>query len=222
MTVDERYYEVVKPGSLSERLLVTARDRIYADFLASCAPGPEESILDVGVSDVLNDGANVLERLYPYPGRITACGLGEAAEFRAAFPEVRYVRLVPGEPLPFPDGAFAIATSNAVLEHVGGIESQRRFVAEIARVAGRAFISVPNRMFPVEHHTAIPLAHWTDVTFRAACGLTGKGKWAQERELRLMSTARLRAVAPAGRTYAIRHTGLPLGPFSSNLALTLT
>src|SRR2546426_6399400 len=119
MTVDERYYEVATPGSLSERLLIEARDRIYADFLAACSPRPSDTILDVGVSDVLNDGANMLERLYPHPSQITACGLGEAKEFQSAFAAVCYRQVAPRAPLPFAEKSFDVATSNAVLEHVG-------------------------------------------------------------------------------------------------------
>jgi len=218
MTVG-RYYEVAAPGSLGERLVVLARDRIYSDFLATCFKGQNDTILDVGVSDVLSDGANVLERRYPYRDRLTACGLGEAKAFRAAFPEVRYRQISPGAPLPFPDKSFDIATANAVLEHVGGIESQRQFVGQMARVAHRVFISVPHRFFPVEHHTALPLAHWTDSTFRLACKLSGKTKWADERELRLMSRSRLGALVPKGVPFKIGYTGISLGPFSSNLFL---
>jgi len=221
MTVDEGYYEVATPGSLSERLMIEARDRIYADFLAACTPRASDTILDIGVSDVLNDGANMLERLYPHPNQITACGLGEAKEFQSAFPAVRYRQIAPRTPLPFPEKSFDIATSNAVLEHVGGVGIQREFIAEIARVAWRVFISVPHRFFPIEHHTAIPFAHWTDTTFRVACALTRKWKWAREDQLRLMSWWRLASVVPEGVSYRIGYTGLRLGPLSSNLYLVI-
>ncbi len=82
----------------------------------------------------------------------------------------------------------------------------------MARVARFVFISVPHRYFPVEHHTALPLAHWTDATFRLACSLTGKQKWTDENELRLMSLPRLAAVVPPGVKYCIGYTRLPLGP----------
>jgi hypothetical protein len=47
-----------------------------------------------------------------------------------------------------------------VVEHVGGREEQRRFLGELCRVAPRVFVSTPNRWFPVETHTLVPLVHW--------------------------------------------------------------
>jgi len=217
--VDEKYYQAVAPQSLSERLMVVARDRIYADFLRCCRPAATDTILDVGVSDVVNDAANMLERKYPHPERVTAAGLGAADDFRQAFPAVTYRQIAPNEPLPFADKAFAIATSNAVLEHVGSARNQAFFVAELARVAETVFISVPHRYFPVEHHTAIPFLHFADGSFAAACRWLDKTEWADEANLILMSKQRLRAAVPAGMPASIGYTGLPLGPFSSNLFL---
>ena len=151
---EEEYYRAVPRESLAERLLVAARDQIFRDFQARMRPSPSDRILDVGVSDVVNAGANFLERSYPHQGKITACGLGAGTEFQIAFPAVSYVRIEPNGRLPFDDGSFEIATSNAVLEHVGSAQNQRFFVSELCRVAARVFISVPNRLFPIEHHTA--------------------------------------------------------------------
>src|SRR5262245_55684541 len=142
--VDAKYYAAVPPRSLGERLTIAARDRIYDDFIRCCRPAPEDTILDVGVSDVVNDAANLLERKYPHPARITALGLGEGADFSAAFPSVAYRRIAANESLPFADKSFAIAASNAVLEHVGSRQNQVRFVAELMRVAHKVFITVPH------------------------------------------------------------------------------
>ena len=154
-TVDSKYYEVATPRSFAERLMVRARDRIYDDFIRLCHPTSEETILDVGVSDVIGDGANVLERRYPYQQRLTAVGLGAAEEFRGTFPEVSYRQVVANEPLPFPDKSFDIVTSNAVLEHVGSPENQRRFVGELMRIGKRVFIRRPaslvSRRAPYRH-----------------------------------------------------------------------
>jgi SAM-dependent methyltransferase len=214
--VDGKYYQAARPGSLAERLVIRARAQIYQDFLRLCRPRRDDTILDVGVSDVVGESPNLLERLYPHRDRITALGLGDAEAFHAQFPEVRYRKVAPNEPLPFPDRHFAIATSNAVLEHVGSVENQRRFVAEMMRVARQVFITVPHRFFPVEHHTAIPLLHYLDATFAVACRLLGKAAWAEPSQLILMSRGRLARLWPAP-SVSIGFTGLRLGPFSSNL-----
>ena len=223
--VDKRYYQVARAGTVAERLVVAARDRIYADFVRTAAPTPASSVIDVGVSDVVGEAANVLERKYPHPENITAVGLGAAVAFQAAFPAVRYQQVEPGQPLPFPDRAFDIAASNAVLEHVGSEAGQRVFVSELSRVARLVFISVPHRFFPVEHHTGVPLLHWTDGAFRLACRALGKQEWTREETLIFMTQSRLRSLAEGldpSRRVSIGTTGIPLGPFSSNLYMTIS
>ena len=145
--------------------------------------------------------------------------MGTAEEFRTTFPDVTYRQIRANEPLPFADGAFDIAASNAVLEHVGSAENQLRFVAELMRVGRRVFITVPNRFFPLEHHTGIPLLHWTDASFALTCRLLGKKTWTEKESLILMSRRRLRGLCPPGARAEIGTTGIPLGAFSANLYL---
>lgn len=216
---DGQYYEVATAGSISEKVVAVARDRIYADFLRLCAPGASDTILDVGVSDVVGDAANVIERRYPLQDKVTAVGLGEGNAFKASFPQIHYRQIVANHPLPFEDGSFDVVTANAVLEHVGSVENQRFFVSELTRVGRRVYVTVPHRFFPVEHHTAIPFLHWFDPTFRLACGALGKEKWAAAENLILMSRQRLKDAAPRDRTVEIGMTGVMLGPCSSNLYL---
>jgi len=218
---DHKYYQVVSPKGLAERLFILARDCIFGDFMARMDPTPSDRILDIGASDIVNDAANVLERKYPYQHNLTACGLGEGRAFREAFPEVTYFRIAPNVPLPFDANSFDIATSNAVLEHAGSYENQALFVRELCRVAPRVFVSVPNRYFPIEHHTAVPIAHYHDTLFRAICRITGKSEWALEKNLILMTPKLLQQLAaPIERSAAVGYTGLRLGPLSSNLYLS--
>jgi hypothetical protein len=220
--VDEKYYQQTPDESLAEHLLIIARDRIYKDFIERMQPRPSDLILDVGVSDVIGKGANVLERRYPEQQNITACGLGYGTEFRAAFPKVNYVQIRPNARLPFDDGSFAIATANAVLEHVGSFENQAFFVQELCRVAERVFISVPNKFFPIEHHTALPLVHFEKRTFKIAAAVVGKAEWTNEENLILITRKLLwRLAVPIEKSAAVGYTGMRLGPFSSNLFLAL-
>ena len=155
---------------LASRASRRSRERKLRLFLAACAPGPETSVLDLGVTDSGYGGTygtdNFLEAMYPWPERITGVGHTELERFTAAFPRVRAVR-ADGRDLPFADGEFDLGFSNAVVEHVsGGRDGQRRFVHELCRVAHRVFVTTPNRFFPLEVHTLLPFVHWLPAVAR--------------------------------------------------------
>jgi hypothetical protein len=61
-SLDQKYYEAVAPNGVAETLLIAARENIFRDFMIRMRPSAHDRILDVGVSDIINDGANVLER----------------------------------------------------------------------------------------------------------------------------------------------------------------
>jgi SAM-dependent methyltransferase len=145
------------------RISLRSRERKLRLFTDLFGPGPDTTVIDVGVTDApFGDGSsdNFFEALYPWPGRITAVGHTGLERFAAAFPQVKAVQ-ADGRELPFDDGAFDLGFSNAVIEHVaGGRAAQRRFVAELCRVAGRVFVTTPNRYFPIDPHSLLPFAHW--------------------------------------------------------------
>jgi hypothetical protein len=150
-------------GRAASRASLRSRERKLRLFLDTFAPGPETSVLDVGVTDSGYGGTygtdNFLEAMYPWPERITAVGITPLERFAEAFPRVRRVT-ADGRALPFADGEFELGFSNAVVEHVGGLDDQRALVRELCRVARRVFVTTPNRWFPVEVHTLLPLVHW--------------------------------------------------------------
>jgi SAM-dependent methyltransferase len=165
-------------AELAARASLRNRQRKLELFMATMRPGPETRIVDVGVGDTgfgtepgVAASHNFFEALYPWPEQITAVSDVPLPNFSRAFPQVRCVT-ASGTALPFEDDAFDVAFSNAVVEHVGERAVQRRFVEELCRVASRVFVSTPNRWFPVETHTLVPLAHWLprgprDRVFRA-------------------------------------------------------
>jgi hypothetical protein len=87
------------------------------------------------------------------------------------------------------------------------------------RVGRRVFLTIPFRYFPIEHHTSIPLLHWTRFIFALACRVLGKQEWSRPENLILMSRRALKAACPPEARVRLGMTGIPLGPFSSNLYL---
>jgi len=170
----------------TDSISLRSRRRKLALFMETMAPTGDTTVLDVGADDSAfgeeSRGCgtlNFFEELYPWPEQITALGIHEGTRFRESYPRARYVQ---GDALnlPFADGEFDIVFSNAVIEHVGGREQQRRFVDESLRVAGRAFVTTPNRWFPLEVHTRLPLVHWLpDAVAHRAYDLARK-PWAKD------------------------------------------
>lgn len=62
--------------------------------------------------------------------------------------------------LPYADDAFDLVYSNAVIEHVGDFDDQRRMAEEVRRVGRQWFVTTPNRWFPFEFHTRLPFVSW--------------------------------------------------------------
>jgi hypothetical protein len=218
-SADQEYYQHVRKISVAERLGGIARKRIYDLFLELMKPDAGSRILDLGVTDQIDSpSANVLERLYPTRGRIVCAGLCDGSPIKAAYPGVEYVRIGPGQRLPFADEAFDMAFSNAVLEHVGSRRQQAEFVAEACRVARGVFIAVPNRFFPFEVHTGIPLLHYLpNPLFRAILRLSPFRTWSYEENLNYVSRRELIGMYPLKSGARVTYTGVGWGPFRSNL-----
>jgi SAM-dependent methyltransferase len=150
---------------LADSISLRSRERKLRLFLEELRPTPGTTVLDVGADELgfgEGDGCgtlNFFEERYPWPERITALGLHDGAGFRSRYPDIPYVQ---GDAcaLPFDDASFDVVFSNAVLEHVGDRARQRAFVAEAIRVGRRVFLTTPNRRFPIEVHTRLPLVHW--------------------------------------------------------------
>ena len=188
--------------ALVDEISLRSRRRKLALLLESLSPTSEASVLDVGVDEVSlgetggESGCtthNFFEEEYPWPARITALGTHDGVRFRERYPGIPYVQ---GDAcaLPFPDDAFDIVFSNAVIEHVGDRGRQELFVREALRVGRHVFVTTPNRWFPIEVHTRLPLVHWLpDRASHRVYDLVGKG-WARENNL--LSVADLRSLFP--------------------------
>lgn len=194
----------------------TSRERKFAQFLALIAPGPHETIADIGVNtEEYSATDNYLEKHYIHPEQVTAVGEGDMSDFAKRYPAIHTVS-GDGKSLPFADDAFDIAYSNAVIEHVGSRDAQLAFLNELIRVSKRGYLTTPNRLFPIELHTRVPLLHLmlSKRRFDAFLRMIGKD-WAAGDYMYLLSEHELRSLfADAGITdYALiknRFFGFPM------------
>lgn len=146
--------------SLALKISKFNRERKWRIFLNYFKPEKKNKILDIGFTEnEYSETDNFLEKHYPYLDKITALGIETPNSFSKKYPQVKAIKYQ-GEIFPFQDNEFDIAWSNAVLEHVGNKKQQIIFLKEIKRVSKVAFITTPNKYFPIEVHTRIPFLHW--------------------------------------------------------------
>jgi SAM-dependent methyltransferase len=186
-------------------------------FMEQFNPGRSAAVLDVGVtSDTFYPESNCFEQMYPYPWRITCVGTEDGSHLMVKYPGLKYVSITAGQPLPFQDLEFDIVFSNAVLEHVGSRDDQRRFLAEICRVGKSFFITTPNRWFPIEHHTGLPFVHYLpSKLFRSILKATKFRYWASESTLNILTAAELKNLFPSNVNVDVHM--VRFGGFGSNL-----
>jgi hypothetical protein len=195
---------------------------MYGLALSRAAIQQADTILDVGVtSDQTYASSNYVEAWYPHKDKVTACGIDDASFLEQFYPGMRCVQ-ANGLDLPFEDRSFDIVHSSVVLEHVGSFKNQVRFVSECARVARKAsFLTTPNRWFPVEFHTVLPLAHWLPKpVFRALLRRADLAFFAEEANLNLMTGKELAAAFADSRDAAQfkwHVESVPLWGWPSNL-----
>lgn len=182
------------PMSIANKISHYNRKRKWTAFTAIIRPSPDLTVLDVGYSNRENfEADNFIEKHYPYPQMLTALGTEAPSEFKLRYPAVKCVHY-DGVTFPFKDQSFDVCWSNAVIEHVGNRNEQLRFLKEIKRVARRAFISTPNRFFPIEVHTRTPLLHLLPKPlFDRYLKIVGQG-WATGGYMNLLSLRELKCL----------------------------
>lgn len=218
----EYYHQLTAPTSLPARVAGYQRRKMYRAFLQKMAVAPGDTILDVGAtSDRLYDHSNYLEAWYPEKTRITAVGVDAGARMvEAVYPGVKFV-LADGCALPFASGAFDFVHASAVVEHVGSRQRQAGFLGELWRVARKGvFVTTPNRWFPVEFHTVLPLLHWLPAdVFRGILRVRGDRFYSSEDNLNLLSRNTLAVAARAAGIPSFRIAVVTLAGWTTNLLL---
>lgn len=183
--------------SIVERVSLAARKKMLNRLLQAAHPTDATSVLDIGVTSDARLDSNFFESHYPYPNKITAVGLEDASFLEERHPGLRFVQ-ADALSLPFHDKSFNLVVSFAVIEHVGNRFRQQQFLTEACRVGQHVFVTTPNRYYPIEFHTILPLLHWLPPQqFRKILNLIGQKFFAKEENLNLLTEKELLSMVPA-------------------------
>ncbi len=142
------------------KVLKKNRNMFYDYFSKSVTVIEKYNVLDVGTTDIVNNHENIFIQKYPYKEKITCLSNQKLIEIENKFPQIK-TQLGDGRKMNFIDDYFDVVHSNATLEHVGNNNSQLQFINECYRVSKKfVFIQTPNRFFPLDFHTKLPLIHF--------------------------------------------------------------
>lgn len=203
---DSGYYQnQPRVLGLTSEVAWSARKKMFASLMEIVQPTSEITVLDVGVTSDRRQDSNFFEKLYPHSSKITAVGLEDAYFLEEDYPGLKYIK-ADGLSLPFLDKSFDLVVSFAVIEHVGSRSNQKAFVRELCRIGKTVFITTPNRWYPIEFHTVLPLVHWLPSSwFRTILRWLGKDFFAKEENLNLLDEKELRKMFPANSYTKTNH-----------------
>jgi SAM-dependent methyltransferase len=176
------------------------RQHRLARFMELMHPSAGETVLDVG-SYAGDFWARFAPRAMRTGWRVIICDILRPTPS----PAVDSAFVADACALPLGTQSVDIIFSNSVLEHVGALANQRRYAAEIRRVARRYFIEVPNKHFPIEPHVYIPFFQYLPIPWQVR--LT-RLLFHEDSEVHLPDHARLRALFPTATIERERFLGL--------------
>ena len=146
-----RYWVFHMLGAIKQPFARLTRARRMRRFLSVMQIKGGERIIDLG--GTIDFWLNV-----PVPLNITVLNLPGSTDPMVP-PSHHAIRFVHGDACAVrgeADGAYDIAFSNSVIEHVGDAGRRAAMAGEVLRLAPRYWVQTPSVWFPVEAHTHMP------------------------------------------------------------------
>ena len=164
------------------------RKYFYNYFLRNISFDKQSTVLDVGTTPSLDQHENFFIYSYPYKNNITCLSNVDCSAINQKFKYLKFL-IKDAKNSNLKDNSFDIVHSNAVIEHVGNFNEQKKFLKECIRISKKQiFITTPYRFFPIEMHTKIPFIHFLPKNlFRNILKIFGENFFSHEKNLNLLS-----------------------------------
>ena len=165
--------------------------RLFFDLLM---PSRSDTLLDIGGSIGMSGEFSELYNFFP---RIVTLNLKPEPVGHG------HAEFIHGDAceMPLLSRSFDYVFSNAVIEHVGDFERQKLMASEIMRITRKGFfVATPNRHFPIDPHSYLPLYHVLPQSTRRklACNVL-KAYIGHYEDYWMLSTSEMRKLFPEAR-----------------------
>ena len=181
------FYKLIK------KIILNSREKFFNHFIHSTEYNDNQSLLDIGTTPSLDSEQNVILEKTKNNKNITCLSDQDCSILEKKYPNIKDFIIGDGTNTDFKDMSFDIVHSNATLEHVGSYNNQIAFVKEASRISkNHVFIQTPNRFYPIDFHTNLPLVHWLPKKIhRKILKFIGLNFYSTEENLNLLSESNL-------------------------------
>lgn len=154
-----------------------------------------KSLLDVGTTPVFDEYNNILLHSFKNRKNIISLSNLDCSSLKKKFTKVKFIK-GDARRMKFRNNSFDAVYSSATIEHVGSRSNQKKFVKECYRVSRKdVFISTPNKFYPIEFHTKLPLLHFLPLKiYRKILFHLGYSFFSKEKNLNLLTARDLKNI----------------------------
>jgi hypothetical protein len=188
-------------GKPVHKMLRGQKVDLFVKFIGGSS---RSTLLDVGGGTGIDSEFMPLYRTFD---EVTVVNLTAPPSDLNSLPNVKY-EVADGCCLPYESKSFDWVFSNAVLEHVGTEDRQRRFAGEIRRVARCGyFVTTPNKRFPIEPHSLLPFYQYLSESWQRRVVHLSPYYLENYEEIRLLCAGQVRELFPEAQ---VRSIGFPV------------
>ena len=181
------FYKLIK------KIILDARENFFKHFIHFTEYNDNQSLLDIGTTPSFDIEQNIILEKTKNNRNITCLSDQDCSILEKKYPNIKDFIIGDGTNTNFKDMSFDIVHSNATIEHVGSYNDQISFIKEASRISkNHVFIQTPNRFYPIDFHTNLPLIHWLPKKIhRKILKFIGLNFYSIEENLNLLSESNL-------------------------------
>jgi hypothetical protein len=189
----EQTYSEVKKSKffyyIFEKIANNARNKFFNILKKKTQYSKKKTIIDIGTTPSLDDVQNIILSRIKDNKNVTCLSNLDCKILLKKYPNIKKIIVGDGRNNNLPKNSFDIVHSNATIEHVGSYKDQLSFIKECIRISKKyVFIQTPNRFYPLDFHTMLPLIHWLPKNIhRKILKFVGLNYYSLEKNLNLLT-----------------------------------
>jgi hypothetical protein len=205
------------------KLLNYNRKKIFDIFIKETNYSSKNSLLDVGTTPSPKKENNIILQETTNNKNITCLSNLNCRNLKKKFPNIKKFIISDGKKTNLKSNSYDIVHSSATIEHVGNIQNQILFVKECLRLGKKyIFITTPNRYYPIDFHTKIPIIHWLPKKIhRSVLRFIGLRFYSLEKNLNLLDRLSLIKICQKINIKKFKILNFKFLLFTSNLILVI-